>query len=134
MEENYSHIIQSAGILKTFTVAKLMLQTEIEAIKEDVKKRTSTQEEFERVFAEEFAKIANMHDPDNPIPGIIYSTEPKKRGKKMLKLVKQEKSRLKKLNLTKSELCFYINGLVNMLELTQEDFEELNPKDFGFED
>jgi hypothetical protein len=134
MEKNYSHIIQSAGILKTFTVAKLMLQTEIEAIKEDVKKRTSTREEFERVFEEEFAKIANMHDPENPIPGIIYSTEPKKRGKKILKLIKQEKVRLKKLNLTKSELCFYINGLVNILELTQDDFEELNPKDFGFED
>jgi hypothetical protein len=134
MEKNYSHIIQSAGILKTFTVAKLMLQTEIEAIKEDVKKRTSTREEFERVFEEEFAKIANMHDPENPIPGIIYSTEPKKRGKKMLKLIKQEKARLKKLNLTKSELCFYINGLVNMLELNQDDFEEIDPKDFGFED
>lgn len=131
--DGYSHIIQKKGLLKNFTVAKLMLESEIQAIKDEIRKRTTTEEEFEKAFAEEFAKIANMHDPNNPIPGIIYPKGPNERGKKMMKLVKQEKVRLKKMNLTKSELCFYINGLVNLLGLTQEDFEELDPNDFGID-
>jgi hypothetical protein len=131
--EEYSHIIQKKGILKNFTVAKLVLESEIQAIKDEIRRKTTSEEEFEKAFAEEFAKIANMHDQNNPIPGIIYSTGPNERGKKMIKLVKQEKVRLKKMNLTKSELCFYVNGLVNLLGLAQEDFEELDPKDFGID-
>lgn len=128
----YSHIIQKKGLLKSFTVAKLVLESDIQALRNYVKAKVSSPEEFELEFKKAFENLANMRDPKNPIPGILYLDEKNARGKKMLKIIRSEVIQLKKLNLSKNELCFYINGLVNSLELTQDDFENINFEEFEF--
>lgn len=127
----YSHIIQKKGLLKNFSIAKLVLESDIQELRDRIKTQVSSNEEFEAEFKKAFE---NMQDPKNPIPGILYGGKGNTRGEKMLKIIKNEIKNLNKLNLTKSELCFYINGLVNTLNLTREDFENLSLQDFEIDD
>jgi uncharacterized protein Yka (UPF0111/DUF47 family) len=69
----FTHILQKKGILRTFSVAKVVRKKDIEELKSIIKQLASNEEEYDQMLKEEMERLSDMHNSDNPIPGIIYS-------------------------------------------------------------
>lgn len=122
---HFSHVLQKAGVLKNFTVAKIVKKQDIEDLKTLIKSVTSSDKEYKQMLDEEMKKISDMHDENNPIPGIIYPPDQSKNKKLIVEIVKKFSQSVKKQNLSTREMAFLISAIINELGLTQEDFINL---------
>lgn len=82
--------------------------------------------EYNQLLKEEMEKISNMHDNENPIPGIIYVGGSSDRRDKIFALAKKLSDNLSKQKFSKSELALLISSTISKLGLEQEDFVNLN--------
>ena len=122
---HFSHVLQKAGVLKNFTVAKVVKKQDIEDLKALIKSVTSSDKEYKQMLDEEMEKISDMHDENNPIPGIIYPPDQSKNKKLIVAIVTKFSQSVKKQNLSTREMAFLISAIINELGLTQEDFINL---------
>ena len=131
--QKFTHILQKTGVLKTFTVAKIMKKKDVDDLKNLVRSMSADESEYKTMLAEELAKMSNMHDKKNPIPGIIYGSEEESKSE-MIKIITMKFSKgLKAQNFDKQDLAFLVTAIINELGLTQEDFQKLK-KDLDNED
>ena len=122
---HFSHVLQKAGVLKNFTVAKIVKKQDIEDLKALIKSVTSSDKEYKQMLDEEMQKISDMHDENNPIPGIIYPPDQSKNKKLIVAIVTKFSQSVKKQNLSTREMAFLVSAIINELGLTQEDFINL---------
>lgn len=123
----YTHILQKKGILKAFSVAKVVRKKDIEELKQIIKSMTKSEDEYNQMLNEEMAKMSDMHDQNNPIPGIIYSTdETTVRRAAIYEVARKISDGIKKKNIEKADMALLISAIISNLELTQEDFINLN--------
>ncbi len=122
----FSHVLQQAGVLKNFSVAKSFSQKEISDLKQAIRAVADNHDEYDKLYKEEMAKLANMHDPKNPFPGIIYLESQTKKAHSIREKAKKIADSMSNLKLSKLELCFLIHRIIAVLKLTQEDFLKLN--------
>jgi hypothetical protein len=122
---HFSHVLQKAGILKNFTVAKIVKKQDIEDLKALIKSVTSSDKEYNQMLDEEMKKISDMHDENNPIPGIIYPPDQSKNKKLIVAIVSKFSQSVKKQKLSTREMAFLVSAIINELGLTQEDFINL---------
>jgi hypothetical protein len=124
--QTYTHILQKKGILKAFSVAKVVRNKDIEELKSLIKSMTSSEKEYNELLNEELQKLSNMHDKENPIPGIIYSDENVDERKILFSIAQKFSDNLKLKNFDKQQLAFLITVIITKLNLNQEDFIKLN--------
>lgn len=123
----YTHILQKKGILKAFQVAKVVRRKDIDELKELIKKVASDEKEYHQLLKEEMAKISDMHDENNPIPGIIYEDDGLVARRNMIFTLAQKiTDGLNRQKFTKQELALLISSVISKLDLDQEDFMKLN--------
>ena len=123
----FTHILQKQGILRTFSVAKVVRKKDIEELKSIIKQLASSEEEYDQMLKEEMARLSDMHNSDNPIPGIIYSESDKDKRRKVLYVISDKfVENLGKQKFTKQELALLISSMIAKLDLDQEDFAALN--------
>jgi hypothetical protein len=118
----FSHVLQKTGILKNFSIAKVVPTLELEQLKLEIKKKTKNDEEFKKMFQQKIAEYSDMHDPKNPIPGIIYLDDDERRRVAYIKYAKEWAKKIKSDGATKKDLAFLIKLMINELSLTKEDF------------
>jgi hypothetical protein len=118
----YTHILQKTGILKNFSIAKVVPMVELEKLKTEIKKKTSSEEEFNKAFQKKIAEYSNMHDPKNPIPGIIYMNDDEKKRIIYAKYAKEWAKKIKEDGTSKKELANLIKMMIAELGLTKDDF------------
>jgi rubrerythrin len=123
--KNFSHILQKAGVLKTFTVAKIVNKKEIEDLKKLIREVASNEREYKQMLQEELVKLSNMHDSKNPIPGIIYNEKEITNHQLIRTITLKFSENIKQQNFKKRELALLISSIINQLDLTQEDFKNL---------
>jgi hypothetical protein len=128
-EQPYIHLLQKAGVLKNFSVAKVVNKKEIEELRRLIQTVAKDEKEFNQMFAEEMAMIGNLHDKQNPIPGIIYLEDRSKNIQDLVNIAKSCAKRLREEKTTRKELCFIVAVAIKELGLTQEDFLRLNEDD-----
>lgn len=121
-DNSFSHVLQKTGILKNFSIAKVVPTDEIEQIKLEIKKKSKSEEEFKKLFQQKIAEYSDMHDPKNPIPGIIYLEDDERRRIAYVKYAKEWSKKIKGEKVPKKELAFLIKLMINELGLTKEDF------------
>jgi translation elongation factor EF-1beta len=121
----YTHILQKTGILKTFTVAKIVKKKDIDDLKALIKSIASDESEYKEMLAEEIAKMSNLHDDKNPIPGIIYRAPENDIKKLLIAITTKFCKGIKSQKFSKRDLAFLISAIINELDLTQEDFVKL---------
>ena len=126
----FTHIIQKTGLLRSFRVSKVITSTEIRDLKLMILEATSSEEEYETMLNVELSKIAQF----DFIPGMIFAGGDAMMSAKLSKLSTSYVKKIKKNDLTKSQMCFLINSIVDDLELDPSDFEQLNDELFGPED
>ena len=123
----FTHILQKKGILRTFSVAKVVRKKDIEELKSIIKQLASNEEEYDQILKEEMERLSDMHNSDNPIPGIIYSESDKDKRRKVLYVISDKfVENLGKQKFTKQELALLISSMIAKLELDQDDFAALN--------
>lgn len=128
-DKSYSHVLQKAGVLKNFSVAKVVSRKEIDDLKQLIRAVAKDEEEYKKMFEEEMAQIANMHDPKTPVPGILYSEDRTNVLKQLQKAAKDYAEKMKTAKITKKELCYLVAAIIKELGLTQEDFLKLKEDD-----
>jgi hypothetical protein len=68
------------------------------------------------------AKMSDMHDDKNPIPGIIYNNDETDARRNLIYTIANKFSKnIKSMNFNKGELAFLISSIVAKLELEHED-------------
>lgn len=123
----YTHILQKKGILRTFSVAKVVRKSDIEELKNVIRELASSEKEYNQMLKEEMAKLSDMHNSDNPIPGIIYTEDEKTARRNIIYAISSKfASGLTNQKFTKSELALLISSIISKLDLNQEDFANLN--------
>lgn len=125
-DKKYTHILQKKGILKTFSVVKIVKREDIKELEELIRNIASDEKEYNQILKEEMAKISNMHDENNPIPGIIYSGHISVRRELLFAVAEKIAENLKKQKFEKNELALLISSVISKLDLNQEDFANLN--------
>lgn len=117
--------MQKVGILKNFSVAKIVSKKEIDDLKQLIRAVSKSEKEYNKLFAAEMSEIGNMHGSKEPIPGIVYYESGVKQPSKLIELAKEYSARMKAGNTTKNDLCYLITSIIKELGLTQQDFLNL---------
>lgn len=129
----FSHLLQKQGILKSFSIAKIVPTKDINLLKQIIRDCAKDEAEYQKLFREEMAKLGNMHDPKMPIPGILYIGNTDTRTKNLSDSAFRSAKKIKEMNLTKAEICFLILSLIKEMGLSQKDFNTLDLGEFGAE-
>lgn len=126
--KSYSHILQKTGVLRNFTVAKVVKKEELDGLKQLIRDITTSDSEYQEILREEMKKISNMHDKNNPVPGIIYGSAEEDKKEMLVEMASNLHANLKKYKLSSSELAFLVTAIITQLGLTKDDFENLRDK------
>lgn len=125
-DQNCSHVIQKTGLLKNFSIVKTITVRELEKMKEDARKQTTTEVGYKELLSNKLTEIRNMHDSKNPIPGIIYKAPPDPRKAELMDLASDIIEDLKKDKLTHTDFTYLVLSMISKLKLTTEDFQGIS--------
>ena len=128
-DKAYTHVLQKVGLLKNFSVAKIVSKKEVEELKQLIKTVSKSEEEYKKLLFDEMTRIANMHDKDNPVPGIIYFNDGQKSLQELKLAARKYVIEVKSKKISKRNLCFLLAIIIKELGLTQQDFLDLNESD-----
>lgn len=128
-----NHILAKEGILVSFAIAKKITQKEIDHIKNKVLKNSSiNKSDVETIIQNSIFSKKIQSEMEN-IPGLLMENiiKEEENQKKMMELTYfssliAKKMKEKKIN--KFHSCYIINTIVNLLGLTEEDFDEFHDK------
>jgi len=130
------HILNQMGVITSFAVAKKVSEDEITKLFAKGKKEGKSAEEMNKIIRERVVGEIEEAVVHCKIPGLLTPEElAKEMGiKKSIVADMPELNRLimvvghklaeKKYN--KMSLCYFINSLVNLLGLTEKDFEKFH--------
>ena len=110
-------------MLTSFGVAKVVQPKELEELKRLIREIAKNEKEYEEMFDEEMEKLSQMGSDTEPIPGVIIPLTDIKKTTTVLKMGKFYSTKLKKLNWSKDQLCFFLLSIINELNLSQSDFD-----------
>ena len=140
------HILNQMGILTTFSVAKKISEDDMNSFFAKQKKLGKSEAEMNDMFYNKILNDIQDAISRNEIPGLISSQElARQMGldadtvdkiPELNRLVMIIAQKLSDKKYDKMALCYYINSLVNVLGLTEKDFENFhrNRKDEEEED
>lgn len=130
------HILNQMGILTTFSVAKKITEGEIKKYYGKQKKSGKTEKQISDMLREKILDDIHTAIDNNEIPGLISPKEIAKqlgmqpsvvdRVPELNRLVMIVANKLSEKKYDKMSLCYFINSMVNMLGLTEKDFEKFH--------
>jgi hypothetical protein len=126
------HLITELGVLKSFSIGKRLSPDKVRTYKEKIKKITKSKEEAKNLLNQVIIKDAQKSIDTSAVPGLVIEKPSEKRQvteKKLVDLtyfasVISKKVTEKKMG--KFDRCYLINVLVNMLGLSEEDFDRFH--------
>ena len=132
------------GIMASFSVAKKINESEVRAYFDKQKKSGKKDEEIGTLLQNKIIKeIADAISKDK-VPGLISVEEIAKQhgiSKKVVsnmpelnRLIMIITHKISEKNYDKMSLCYFINSLVNLLSLTEEDFEKFHAENSDDDD
>jgi phosphopantothenoylcysteine synthetase/decarboxylase len=137
------HILNQMGILTAFSVAKKVTEEEVHDFFEKHKESGKTDEEIGEMMRNEVLKEIQDALASNKIPGLIVnqdmikklgSQETLKNISELNRLIMIVGNKILEKQYEKMSLCYFINSLVNMLGLTEKDFEKFHRRNVDEED
>ncbi len=134
IEDRPIHLLSSLGVLASFSIAKRISKEEIDKANNQIKKiyKEKDPEKIKALLKDILISNTKKYLTNEIPPGLIF---PKKDPKKEkldkyymeLSAISQALSnKFREQKLTKQQICFIINALVNILGINQDDFEEFH--------
>lgn len=130
------HILNETGVLASFSVAKKITEEDIQKYFSKQKKSGKTVHQINNMLQDQISKDIQDAILNNKIPGLISSQELVKqlaldqtivdKMPELNRLVMIITHKLAEKKYDKMSLCYFINSLVNLLNLTERDFENFH--------
>ena len=130
------HILSQMGVLSSFSIAKKVTEEDIKKYFSKQKRGGKSDAEMQHLLKETvITEIATAIETNN-VPGLVTPQEMAKDiglDKNVIKnvpelnrLVAVIVAKLTEKNYDRMSLCYFINSLVNILGLTEKDFERFH--------
>lgn len=129
----FNHILSQSGILKTFSVARRVSEDDIKKLTNQYNRLGGKKIGLTEFLKEEIIKSTQKAFSKNEVPGLIFDSVPEDPAshQTMMELTQFSSFVAKKMvdkKLSKFYFCFVVNALINMLGLTDKDFDEFHQK------
>lgn len=138
------HILLEAGILSEFTIARKLPDASVKKIKEKAKRKIRDGIKIEQgdIVTDSFRKDTDKMLKKTPIPGVPSTNSSSRETKSLMAEEKRLHKKydiylqacllfagkLRARKIDKFFLCFIINTLIALFELTEEDFTDFTDK------
>lgn len=127
-----NHILAKEGILTTFSIAKKVTAKDIKKLRDRMKSAKLDSAKLNEllkkaVVKEVQASIESQHIPGLVVSGAEYNAE-KQKIMELTYFASVVAKKLAEKKIDKYHSCYIINAIVNMLGLTEEDFDEFHRK------
>jgi hypothetical protein len=136
-----NHILAKEGILTTFSIAKKVSIKDIKKIRDKMKNTKVDANKMQDLLKRLIVKETQSKIDTQKIPGIILDgvenvedVEEKKRLMELTYFASIIAKKLSEKKIGKYHSCYIINAIVNMLGLTEGDFNEFHKKFSKFKD
>ena len=133
-----NHILAKEGILTTFSIAKKVTAKDVKKLREKLKTAKVDSAKLNELLRKAVVKETQATIETQKIPGLILDgVEENEEKKKIMELTYFASVIAKKLaekKVGKYHSCYIINAIINMLGLTEEDFDEFHKKFSKFRD
>lgn len=130
------HILNQLGILSSFSIAKKITEEDINKYYSKHKKLGKNNSQIGKMLSNKIMDDIQKAIKTNKIPGIVSEEElmesvgvdPSviKNIPDLNKIITVVSEKLSEKNYDKMSLCYFINSLVNILNLTEEDFTDFH--------
>lgn len=139
MNQEVNHILSKEGILTTFSIAKKVAKKDILNLQKRLVEAQSKNPKIKKLLAKRMIEETRKAFLDQKIPGLIIPGQniPEEEKKKMMELTYFASVVAKKIGekkIDKFHSCYIINAIVNMLGLTESDFDEFHRKFSKYKD
>ena len=134
--DNYQHLLSKHGILVTFNIAKKIKPSEIKSIRKKLESKFPESNNLEKEINKEIKAKTQKFLQENDIPGLIQKGEEtfdkiyinKKIQTKILKLANKVVDYCKQYNFTKEHVIFFIQAVLHLLKISNEDMQKFKEK------
>ncbi len=129
-----NHILAQEGILTTFLISKKVATKDIKKLREKFKNSKLDEKKFRELVKKSILEEVRQSSNLSKIPGLILPEAPvndKEENKKIIELTYFSSLVAKKISekkMGKYYACYIVNAIINMLELSQNDFQEFHKK------
>lgn len=126
MSEESTHLLTQMGVLTSFSMSVKFTEKEMEEISEKLSSKKISEDRIAVLLKEKIMGDIIKASQSGNLPGFIQKSNspiPNKNIETLNQMGDIITSKLKTKKLDKLSLCYFINYLVNRLELTEEDFE-----------
>jgi len=127
-----SHILAREGILTTFSIAKKVTAKDVKKLRDKIKSAKMDVDALHELLRTSVVKETQKDIESQKIPGlIICGLEDMEEKKKIMELTYFASiitNKLLEKNIDKYHSCYIINAIVNVLGLTEENFDEFHKK------
>lgn len=130
------HILNQMGIMTSFSVAKKISEEDIAKYFNKQKRSRKSEKEIGKMLQDKIVNDINKAIENQEVPGLVGPQEFAEslgidkavvaKIPEMNRLIMVIASKLGEKMYDKMSLCFFINSLVNMLGLTEEDFTKFH--------
>lgn len=133
MMHTANHILAKEGILTTFSIAKKVTARDVKKLRDKMKTSKMDAEKLQELLRMAVVKETQGTIETQKIPGLILdgmfaNSEEKKRIMELTYFSSVIAKKLAEKKIDKYHSCYIINAIVNMLGLTEEDFDEFHRK------
>lgn len=144
IENQPIHILNQMGVIVSFSVAKKVTEADIKKFFSLQKKAGKKGLNIEKIMKTKILNDIRSAIAENKIPGILTPQElAKEMGidnkviekiPELNKLIVVVSHKLAERKYSKMSLCYFINSLVNLIGLTEKDFEKFHKQNNEDED
>ena len=133
MMHTANHILAKEGILTTFSIAKKVTAKDVKKLRDKMKSAKIDADKLGEllrlaVVKESQKEIETQKIPGQIVDGMLGNSEEKKRIMELTYFSSVIAKKLAEKKIDKYHSCYIINAIVNMLGLTEEDFDEFHRK------
>ena len=133
-----NHVLAKEGILTTFSIAKKVTTKDVKRFREKLKTSKINAYKLNELLRKAVVKETQETIETQKIPGLILlgveENEEKKRIMELTYFASVISRKLMEKRIDKYHSCYIINAIVNMLQLTEEDFDNFHRKFSEFRD
>ncbi len=127
-----NHILAKEGILTTFSIAKKVTAKDVKKLRDKIKSAKMDADKLHELLRMSIIKDTQKDIETKKIPGLIIAgvenEEEKKRIMELTYFASMISKKLSEKNIDKYHSCYIINAIVNMLGLTEDNFDEFHRK------